>query len=55
MKSGIRETTISALTGTQVTRHYGRPTRQAVKQTRRELGIIYAAAKTNHGEFQMGQ
>ena len=55
MMSGLRETTISALTGTQITRHYGRPTRQAVKQTRRELGIIYAAAKTNHAEFQMGQ
>ena len=55
MMSGIRGITISALTGTQVTRHYGRPTCQVVKQTQQELGIIYAAAKTNHGEFQMGQ
>ena len=52
--SGIREATISALQGAQITRHLGRPTRNAVKKTRKELGIIYAAAKTTHEDFQMG-
>ena len=49
-----KETTISSLENTHLTRHLGRPTRQAVKDTRRELGIIYAAAKTTHPDFLMG-
>ena len=52
--SGIREATISALEGTQLTRHLGRPTRKACKQTRKELGIIYAAAKTTSADFPLG-
>ena len=52
--SGIREATISALQDVQLTRHHGRPTRYALKQSRKELGIIYAAAKTTHEDFEMG-
>ena len=52
--SSTRETTISSLASTLLTRHLGRPTRQAVKHTRRELGIIYAAAKTSHADFPLG-
>ena len=52
--SGIREATISALQRLQLTRHLGRPTRNAIKKTRKELGIIYAAAKTTHEDFLMG-
>ena len=53
--SGIREATITALAGAQLTRHFGRPTRKAVKATRKELGIYYAAAKTTHEDFLMGE
>ena len=52
--TSIRETTISSLDARHLTWHLGRPTRQAVKHTRRELGIIYAAAKTTHTDFLMG-
>ena len=52
--SGIREATISALQGAQITRHIGRPTRNAVKESRKEIGISYAAAKTTHEDFLMG-
>ena len=52
--TGIREATISALQGAQITRHLGRTTRNAIKKTRKELGIIYAAAKTTHKDFAMG-
>ena len=52
--SGIREATISALQGAQITRHLGRPTRNVIKKTRKELGIIYAAAKITHKDFAMG-
>ena len=52
--SGTREATITALAGAQLTRHFGRPTRKAVKLTRKELGIHYAAAKTTHEDFLMG-
>ena len=52
--TGIREATISALQGAQLTRHLGRPTRNAIKKTRKELGILYAAAKTTHKDFAMG-
>ena len=52
--TGIREATISALQGAQLTRHLGCPTRNAIKKTRKELGIIYAAAKTTHEDFVMG-
>ena len=53
--SGIREATISALQGAQLTRHFGRPTRKAVKLVRKELGMLYAAAKTTHEDFLMGE
>ena len=52
--SGIREATINALQGAQLSRHLGRPTRNAIKNTRKELGKIYAAAKTTHEDFLMG-
>ena len=52
--SGMREATISALQGAQLSRHLGRPTYNAIKQTRKELGIIYAAAKTTHEDFKLG-
>ena len=51
--SGIREATISALEGEKLTRHVGRPTRKAVKHSRKELGIIYAAAKTTSADFPL--
>ena len=46
--SGMREATISALQGAQLSRHLGRPTHNAIKTARKELGIIYVAAKTTH-------
>ena len=52
--TGICEATISALHGSQLTRHFGRPTRNAIKKTRKEIGLIYAAAKTTHEDFTMG-
>ena len=52
--TSIRESTISSLDTSHLTRHLGRPTRQAVKHTRREIGIIYAAAKTTHTDFLLG-
>lgn len=52
--SGTKESTISSLASAHLTRHLGRPTRQAVKDTRLELSIIYAASKTVHAEFLLG-
>ena len=52
--TSIRETTISSLDTSHLTRHLGRPTRQTVKQARCEIGIIYAAAKTTHTDFLLG-
>ena len=52
--SGMREATISALQGAQLSRHLGRPTHNAIKKARKELGIIYAAAKTTHEDFELG-
>ena len=52
--SVIRETATSSLEATHLTRQLGRPTRQAIKQTHRELGVIYATAKTTHSDFLMG-
>ena len=49
--SGVRETTLASLDRISITRHLGRPTRQAVKLTRREIAIEYAAAKTTHQDF----
>ncbi len=51
---GMREATISALQSAQLTRHLGRPTYNAIKQARKDLGMIYAAAKTTHEDFQLG-
>ena len=50
----MREATISTLQSAQLSRHLGRPTFNAIKQARKELGMIYAAAKTTHEDFQLG-
>ena len=52
--SGIREATINTLQGVQLSRHLGRPTRNAIKTTRKELSMVYAATKTTHEDFLMG-
>ena len=52
--SGVREATLTALDRVSITRHLGRPTQQAIKLSRREIGIEYAAAKTTHEDFPMG-
>ena len=52
--TSVRESTISALQSSRITRHEGRPTRQAVKATRLEIAMKYAAAKTTHLDFPYG-
>ena len=44
-----------ALQGATLTRRVGRPTLKGVSQTRNEISAAYAAAKTSHTSFPMGE
>ena len=52
--SSVKEATMNALEGHQLTRMHGRPSRQAVKTTRMEIARVYAATKTTHKDFPLG-
>ena len=53
--SKTREATMRALQGATLDRRVGRPTRKGVNLTRNEISAAYAAAKTSHPSFPMGE
>ena len=48
------ETMMAALASETLTRHLGRPTPNAIKIVQKEIAKIYAATKTTHANFELG-
>ena len=55
MPSTVGESTLKALEGKRLERCVGRPSYEAVDETRREIAREYAKAKTTHTDFPLGK